>query len=173
MVFEPPRLSAERRRRDHHQPTADGAAQAAGVPLPTGLERGDHVVHLPVGEMDARHGPLRARNGGSVSADDVVAEVGRALPAVGGEPLATVPGSVSEDEVGAYGEAVLALLLLATPRGRRIQLDDAAVRRETETFACLATPRSAATRGWMGIGRLGRLRGRGLRSCAALRQSWI
>lgn len=86
----------------------------AGVPLPTDLERGDHVVHLPVGEVDVRHGPLRARNGGSVSADDVVAEAG-----------------------AEHGEAVLALLLLATPRTRRIQLDEAALARETETFGCL------------------------------------
>ncbi len=89
-------------------------------------------MHLPVGEVDVRHGPLRARNGGSVSADDVVAEVVRALPerhraALGGVDSAT----------DAYGEAVLALLLLATPRARRIQLDDAVLRRELATLACL------------------------------------
>ncbi len=90
----------------------------------TEADRGEDVVRLPVGEVDVRHGPLRARNGGSVSADDVVAEIGRAAP--GGE-----------QEARAYGEAVLALLLVATPRTRRIDLDDGAVRRETMTFAGL------------------------------------
>ncbi|HMI90654.1 MAG TPA: hypothetical protein VK509_04785 [Polyangiales bacterium] len=126
----------------------------SGVPLPSELERGDHVVHLPVGEVDVRHGPLRARNGGSVSADDVVAEV------------AAVSGS--EDEAAAYGEAVLALLLLATPRGRRIQLDDAAVRRETETFACLATPGSAGESGSDGGGEVGPAAGSGVEESRSL-----
>lgn len=83
----------------------------AGVPMPQEVERGDHVVHLPVGEVDVRHGPLRARFAGSVSADDLIGEV---------------------------GEAVLALLLIATPRARRIQLDERAVAREAATFGCLA-----------------------------------
>jgi hypothetical protein len=87
----------------------------SGVPMPDEVERGDHVVHLPVGEVDVRHGPLRARHGGSVSADDVVGEIGSEA-----------------------GEAVLALLLLATPRARRVQLDDRAVRREAAMYEALA-----------------------------------
>jgi hypothetical protein len=107
-----------------------------GVPAPSEVERGDHVVHLPVGEVDVRHGPLRARNGGSVSADDVVAEVVRGLSAERRAALESTAGD--KGGVNAYGEAVLALLLIATPRARRLQLDDAAVRREMETFGCLA-----------------------------------
>ncbi len=103
----------------------------SGVRLPSELERGDHVVHLPVGEVDVRHGPLRARNGGSVSADDVVAVAARGLSA---ETRASLGSPEAE---AACAEAVLALLLLATPRARRIQLDDAALKRELETFACL------------------------------------
>jgi hypothetical protein len=95
------------------------------VPMPTECERGDHVVHLAVGEVDVRHGPLRARHGGSVSADDAIAEVARMLR--GREP------ETSE----AYGAAVLALLLIATPRARRVQFDDAALAREATTLASL------------------------------------
>jgi hypothetical protein len=105
----------------------------SGVPLPSEVERGDHVVQLPVGEVDVRHGPLRARNGGSVSADDVVAEVRRMLPAQLRSLLAA-----GEEAERACAEAIVALLLLATPRARRIQLDDAALKREVATFACLA-----------------------------------
>lgn len=96
-----------------------------GVPMPTECERGDHVVHLDVGEVDVRHGPLRARHGGSVSADDAIEEASRRLADAGLEP----------SEI--HRADVLALLLIATPRARRVQIDDAALAREAETFASL------------------------------------
>ncbi len=115
----------------------------SGVPMPSEVERRDHVVQLPVGEVDVRHGPLRARNGGSLSADDVVDEVVRGVPGELRELLEAAPSSGGvaspEDALEAYGEAVLTLLLLATPRARRIQLDDSAVTREAETYRCLVT----------------------------------
>ena len=96
-----------------------------GVPMPAEVERGDHVVQLPVGEVDVRHGPLRARFAGSVSADDLAGEV---------------------------GEAVLALLLIATPRARRIQLDERAVAREAATLAWLVPVIRAGSRHDVGVG---------------------
>lgn len=76
---------------------------------------------VPVGEVDVRHGPLRARHGGSVDADDIASELG-----------------------GAHAEALLALVLLRTQRARRAQLDDDKLRREAAAFdALLAARRNA------------------------------
>jgi hypothetical protein len=76
---------------------------------------------VPVGEVDVRHGPLRARHGGSVDADDVAAELG-----------------------GAHAEALLALVLLRTQRARRAQLDDDKLSREAAAFDALLAARRIA-----------------------------
>ena len=89
------------------------------------------AVRLRVGEVDVRHGPLRARHGGSVGADDVIGEL-RSRLLRSGYPAAA-EGSPAE---------LLSLALLRTERERRAQLDDDRLEREASAFeALLATRR--------------------------------
>lgn len=89
---------------------------------------------LPVGNVDVRHGALRARHGGLVALDDVLADMDAHEP-----PSA---------------HARLAFTLLRTPRARRVTLDDTRLARSTHELATLVgacrppsgAPEAAGTR---------------------------
>jgi hypothetical protein len=95
---------------------------------------GGQLVPVDLGEVDVRHGPLRARHGGSVNADDVLEEVrGR---------LASAPGVAGSGDL--HAEAMLAFVLLRTQRTRRVQLADETLEREASAFASLLEARAIA-----------------------------
>jgi hypothetical protein len=93
-----------------------------GEPAARGRGR---LVPVDLGEVDVQHGPLRARHGGSVTAADVLGEIR--------DRLAPSPALAAEGD--RYGEALLAFLLLRTPRTRRVQLADEILEREASAFA--------------------------------------
>jgi hypothetical protein len=87
------------------------------------------LVPVDLGEVDVQHGPLRARHGGSVNAGDVLGEIR--------DRLAPSPAD-------AHAEALLAFVLLRTPRTRRVQLADETLKREASGFASLLEARAIA-----------------------------
>lgn len=90
-----------------------------------------------VGEVDVRHGPLRARHGGSVSADDVLGELrGRLMRS--DDPAVRMDGSAEE---------LLSVALLRSERASRVQLDDDKLERELSAFEALASARRMVARG--------------------------
>jgi hypothetical protein len=111
------------------------AAVGGGAPIVVVGEApgplGERVVHAEVGEVDVRHGALRARHGGSVSAEDVLGEIRAGL----------APAGAGED----YAERLLAFLLLREPRARRVQLDDERLLREAVAFESVLGARAAAS----------------------------
>lgn len=95
---------------------------------------GGHLVPVEIGEVDVRHGPLRARHGGSVNVDDVLGEIRERL----------APSHALGEWSDRYAEALLAFVLLRTPRARRVQLDDEMLRREASTFESVLEARAIA-----------------------------
>jgi hypothetical protein len=95
---------------------------------------GAHLVPVDLGEVDVRHGPLRARHGGSVNVDDVLGDVN--------DRLAPSPAPAGWGDL--HAEALLTFVLLRTPRARRIQLDDETLKREAAAFASLLEARAIA-----------------------------
>lgn len=96
---------------------------------------GGQLVPVDLGEVDVRHGPLRARHGGSVNVDDVLGEIrGR---------LASAPAVAGSGDL--YAKALLAFVLLRTPRTRRVQLADETLEREASAFASLLEARAIAS----------------------------
>ncbi len=90
----------------------------------------------PVGGIDVRHGALRARHGGSVSAEDLIGDLG-------GERLSgRFIRKADEQASRAYGEALLTFVLLRTGRARRIAIDEDKLRREAADFDAILEARA-------------------------------
>ncbi|ETX02038.1 MAG: hypothetical protein ETSY1_05055 [Candidatus Entotheonella factor] len=100
-------------------------------------DHGD-IIRIPVGAVDVPHGPLRARYGGTVSADDLLVSIRN-----GSITEFRLNGGrmVSQDGNDRYDEASLAFVLLRTPRARRIQLDNAKLLGEAAAFDSVLTAR--------------------------------
>jgi hypothetical protein len=126
-------VAALLRSRGFQVETETTAGEAAPVVVIVGeapSPLGERVVHAQVGEVDVRHGALRARHGGSVSAGDVLGEIRDGL----------APPGANED----YPDRLLAYLLLREPRARRVQLDDERLLREGVAFESVLEARAMA-----------------------------
>jgi hypothetical protein len=106
-------------------------AVVEGQPAAGGRGR---LVPVDLGEVDVRHGPLRARHGGSVNVDDVLGDIRRRL----------APSHGLAEGGDRFAEALLAFVLLRTPRTRRVQLADETLEREASAFATLLEARAIA-----------------------------
>jgi hypothetical protein len=101
---------------------------------------GADVVRASVGCVDVPHGPLRARHGGAVSADDLLDEIREGEAQRRGQDLSDLVQARSDE----YAEALLAFILLRTERARHIQLDEGKLRVESAAFDSVLTARGIA-----------------------------
>jgi hypothetical protein len=95
--------------------------------LPGAAQGGDSPERPAVGAVDVRYGALRMRHGGVVGAEDAADELIEELDA------ALLTGL----DPARFGRLALALLLLATPHRKHIQVDDAWLRQGVEEIGKL------------------------------------
>jgi hypothetical protein len=115
----------------------DAELAATRVVVGSAFPGGAEDLLAPVGGVDVRHGALRARHGGSVSAEDLLHDLrermaGRFVRANAG----------TEPWRDAYAQALLTFALLRTPRAQRVQLDDDKLRREAGDFDAVLAARA-------------------------------
>jgi hypothetical protein len=115
-------------------PEPDLELAASVVVVGSALTRHAAEECAPVGGVDVRHGPLRARHGGSVSAEDVLGDVGTRHAF--GAP------ADHEDWRDAYADALLSFALLRTGRTKRVEVDDDKLARAAEEFASILAARA-------------------------------
>ena len=109
---------------DPEQEAASVFIGAAGTPVPPSGNL------LTIGAVDVAHGPLRARYGGVVNTDDLLAEIECRTQARTGR----VAGAD-------HAAAALSFLLLRTPCRRRARMDDARIEAETAVYGVLLSAR--------------------------------
>jgi len=102
-------------------------------------------LKVAVEGVDIRHGPLRARFGGGVSADDL-------MHSLMNHPLEWAQESDTTLVRHWYGQAALRFVMLRTERARRVQLDDVKWASEVASFdTVLAAWRIAWTHSEAGL----------------------
>lgn len=95
--------------------------------LPGATQGGDSPARPAVGAVDVRYGALRMRHGGVVGAEDAADEL------IGELDAALLTGL----DPARFGRLALALLLLATPHRKHIQVDDTWLRQGVEEIGKL------------------------------------
>lgn len=113
------------------EPEAEPDAELAAtfVVVGSAFPRTTDDLLAPVGGVDVRHGALRARHGGTVSAEDVLGDIGGRL--AGRFARGIDDGAAWRS---AYADALLTFTMLRTGRSKRVVLDEDKLRREAAEF---------------------------------------
>ncbi|HEY6780504.1 MAG TPA: hypothetical protein VI111_06075 [Thermoleophilaceae bacterium] len=118
------------------EPTSETEFAATRVVVGGAFPHDAEDLLAPVGGIDVRHGALRARHGGSVSAEDLLGDIS-------GERLTGRFTREADTEASkAYAEALLTFALLRTGRARRVQLDEDKLKREAADFNAIREARA-------------------------------
>lgn len=99
------------------------------------------LLQAQVGGVDVPHGRLRARHGGTVSAEDILGEIQeRLLTEFSNNPALVNSAALREQ----CAEMLLVFVLLRVERARRVQLDDAKLHGELTAFTSVLEARQFA-----------------------------
>jgi hypothetical protein len=131
-------LVIERWSPDHEpEPEPDAELAATVVVVGGAFPRSNDDLLAPVGGVDVRHGALRARHGGTVSAEDVLGDISERMA---GRFARKVDPAAGWRE--SYADALLTFAMLRAGRSKRIALDDEKLKREAAEFDAVLAARA-------------------------------